>query len=388
MKPVRRLRFAVLVAGLVGSTPGAAQVVDGPPDPGAAQEAALPPGAVPVVPDSLDGVRYARIEGGDITVRFAPRDSLVAERVLEFLRTQAALPGLPADVPRGVTVALAHTPAALDALTGGVVPEWRAGVAVPSLGLLVVPTGEGTRVLSAEGRRTLRHEWAHLGLHAHMGDLRVPRWFDEGYAQWASGGFDAAEAWRLRVLVALGRTPPLDSLALAWPRSRADAESAYLLTASALTFLLRESGPRGLALFLERWRMLRSFEDAFRHTFGVTSGQFEEDWKRHVKERYGWLFVLSHSAVFWLALTLGLLVMVRVRSRYDRERMARLRAGEEPERPAYWRDEEAAGAGAGIVDPGPTEPWHDLDADAPAGDPSRSPGTRGSPDPSTGTTPS
>ena len=34
---------------------------------------------------------------------------------------------------------LAHSPAAFDTLTGGVVPEWRAGVAIPALNMLVVP---------------------------------------------------------------------------------------------------------------------------------------------------------------------------------------------------------------------------------------------------------
>lgn len=303
--------------------------------------AGTPAPASPPVADSLDGVRYGTLAASDITVRFAPRDSLVAVRVLDFLRTLEPLPGLPPDVPRGVTVVLAHSGAALDESIGGVVPEWRGGVAVPSRRLLVVPTREGTRPLDPEGRRVLLHEWAHLGLHGHLGDLRIPRWFDEGYAQWASAGFDAAEAWRLRVMVAAGNTPPLDSLTLAWPGSRTEAEAAYLLTASALTYLLGDSGSRGLALFLARWKESRSFETAFRATFGLTTSQFEEDWKRHVRDRYGWLFVLSHSAVFWLLLTLGLLVMVQFRKRYNRDRMARLRAAEEPERPAYWDGEPA-----------------------------------------------
>lgn len=305
------------------------------------------------VPATLDGTRYGTLRAPGLTVRFAPRDSLVAERVLEFLLDQTELPGLPR--PDGVTVVLAHTPEVLDALTGGLVPEWRAGVAVPSRRLLIVPTGEGPRVLDPEGRRVLRHEWAHLGLHAWLGDLRVPRWFDEGYAQWASAGFDAMEAWRLRVLLATGNAPSLDSLTLAWPRGRVEADAAYLLAASAVTYLLGDSGTRGLAIFLERWRRDRSFETAFRATFGVTTAQFEEDWRKHVKDRYGWLFVLSHSTVFWMILALVLVVMVRVRQRYNRERMARLRADEMPDQPAFWEVDDGDGGppegGAGVERP-------------------------------------
>jgi len=304
-------------------------------------------------PWTLDGVPYRDLRGARVRVVFAPGDSLVAPRVLAILEGWPALPGLPGTVPSGVTAVLTHSSAAFDELTGGRVPEWRAGVAVPDLALLVVPTGEGPRVLDPEGRTVLRHEWAHLGLHQALGDLRVPRWFDEGYAQWASGGFDAAEAWRLRLLMALGRTPPLDSLSLTWPRDRASAEAAYLLAASAVTYLLGDSGARGLEVFVERWRERRSFEAALRETFGVTSGQFEEDWRRHVKDRYGWLFVVSHSAVFWMLMALVLLLMVRARRGRNRERLARLRAGELPDRPAWWDPEAPAGPGAPPEGPDP-----------------------------------
>jgi hypothetical protein len=291
------------------------------------------------VPDTLDGAAYREIVGSDIRVRFAPRDSLVAPRVMAVLEGQLPLPGLPDELPTDVSVVLAHTPRAFDEATGGRVPEWRAGVAIPSLGLLVVPTGEGPRILDPEGRRTLRHEWAHLGLHQHLDGLRPPRWFDEGYAQWASGGWDATEAWRLRVLLALGRAPPLDSLTLAWPRDRASADAAYLLAASAVTFLVGDSGERGVEVLLSRWKESRSFDTGLRLTFGVTTGQFEEDWRRHVRERYGWLFVLSHSAIFWMLLALSLLFMARIRQVRNRERMARLRADEVPDRPEFWAKE-------------------------------------------------
>ena len=288
-------------------------------------------------PDFLDGQAYATLRGSRARVHFTSADARVAERVLELLDAQPPLPGLPEGVPIGVEVFLAHSSVAFDELTGGVVPDWRAGVAIPTENMLVMPTGEGVRVVDGEGLRTLRHEWAHLGLHAYLGDLRAPRWFDEGYAQWASGGFDVAGAWRLRVLLALGRAPPMDSLALRWPTDREQARTAYLLAASAVTYLLEEGGERGLAIFRERWRAQRSFDAAFRETFGVTRGQFEEDWKRHVRDRYGWLFLLSHSGLFWMLLALVLLLMVRGRQVHNREKLARLRASEIPDDPAYWR---------------------------------------------------
>jgi len=308
---------------------------------------AIPRAAAAQLPDvrtdTIDGVTYGALTGRRATVHFASEDSLVAERVIALLDAQRPLPGIPDTLPTGVMAVLAHTSAAFDQITGGGVPEWRAGVAIPDLDMLVIPVGEGPRILDAEGLRTLRHEWAHLGLHAYLGDLRAPRWFDEGYAQWASGGFDVMEAWRLRILLATDAAPPMDSLDLRWPQGRAQAGVAYLLAASAVSYLLESGGERGLALFLDRWREERSFDRAFRATFGVTPSQFEEDWARHVRRRYGWVFVLGHSTVFWTLLALVLLVMVGIRRRYNREKMARMRATEPPDDPAYWLEGEHRG---------------------------------------------
>ena len=326
----------------------------------AAQQA---PSARPI-PESLDGRAYEALPGRRVTVWHVADEETLAGRMLELLEGQPALPALPDSMPYGVHAVLAHSPAALDAAIGGVSPEWRAGVAVPSRNLLVIPSGEGAGILSGEGLRTLRHEWAHLGLHQFLGGLRIPRWFSEGYAEWAAGGFDAMEAWRLRVGIALGQAPAMDSLALSWPRRQDQARVAYLLAASAVTYLVEESGERGLRIFLERWRDEGSFETALRGTFGVTSGQLEEDWRAHVRSRYGWLFVLAHSSVFWLLMGVVLLYMVRVRRARNEEKLARLRAEEVPERPAYWNlepvDPRWGEGGPGLDDGATMDPDDDM----------------------------
>ena len=184
----------------------------------------------------------------------------------------------------------------------------------------------------------LRHEWAHIGLHQHLQGLRIPRWFSEGYAQWASGGWDWSEGWKLRVALARDRNP-LDSLDLSWPRDQARARTAYLLSATTIEYLVVQSSPRALEVLLRRWKEAGNFERAFRSTYGVTTAQFEEDWRRYVEGRYGWLFVLSHSAVFWMFLSLALVAMVGIRRRARREHLARLRAQDIPDQPNFWLED-------------------------------------------------
>lgn len=278
-------------------------------------------------------------------MRFTPADSLSAPRVLERLLAQPRLPALPAGYPSRAFVHLAPDEAAFRSLTGGSVPHWSGGVAIPALDVIVLPAYASRRSTPGGAGMVARHEWAHLGLHEYLEGLQVPRWFDEGYARWAEGGYDGSEAWRLRLLLALGRAPPLDSLALDWPADQASAEAAYLLAASAVAYLVEESGERGVARLLERWRAGASLDAALVSTYGVTAGQLEGDWRKWVKRRYGWLLVVSHSVLFWTFLAIALLAAGTARRRWRRERMARLRAGEPEEDPAYWLEDSEPGTG-------------------------------------------
>ena len=275
--------------------------------------------------------------GMHVIVSYVAPDSVKAARILETLETAPTLPGLPPSVPSGVRVLLAPNESAFGRLTGGRAPDWGAGVALPAQATIVLPAFASGRGRGWSDARVLRHEWAHIGLHQYLDGLRVPRWFSEGYAQWASGGWDWSEGWKLRVALARDRNP-LDSLELAWPRDQARARTAYLLSATTIEYLVVQSGPRALEVLFTRLRDTGSFERAFRSTFGVTTAQFEEDWRRYVEGRYGWLFVLSHSAVFWMFLSIALAAMVGIRRRTVRERLAHLRARDVPDHPSYWVD--------------------------------------------------
>jgi hypothetical protein len=288
------------------------------------------------------------VEAGPVTMHYWPEQEALAMHLARGVAAAPPLPALPLDIleREAVHVYLAPDAERWDSLTGGAVPEWGAGVADPYRGVIVLPTYDWVRTPLHTVQRTLRHELAHVGLQRYLGPVRTPRWFTEGYAQWAAGQWDWDSAWRLRLALASQRAPPLDSITLDWPVIAADARIAYLLSASAVAYLIDRSGERGLRIFLERWRDGQDFEAAFRTTYGRTMGQFEEDWRRHVRRQYGWGVILSHSMVFWLVAAIVLLVLFAVRRKRDRERMARLRATEIPDDPAYWVDapEDATGS--------------------------------------------
>lgn len=278
---------------------------------------------------------------GPVRLHFWPEQQPLAERVIERLRAATlSFPGLPPGVLReeGVDVWLAPDVARWDSLTGGAIPEWGAGVADPVQGLIVLPTYDWERTPPHTLQTTLVHELAHVALQRYLGPARTPRWFTEGYAQWAAGQWTVDSAWQLSLAFLGDRAPPLDSLTLDWPLAEADARLAYLLSASAVAYLVDRSGERGLRVLLERWRDRADFDSAFRATYGLTMGQFEEDWREYVKSRYGWSVFLGQTAVFWMIAAIMLVVLVFIRRRRDRARLGRLRATEPPDEPAYWEE--------------------------------------------------
>ena len=286
-------------------------------------------------PDDTSEWRF--LSGSKLTARYQGSDSLRASRALVLLESLERLPGLTGPGPR-LTVTIAPTRAAMDSLVGGRLPEWAGAVAIRERMEMIIPGGRFWPRSPYEEARVLRHEWAHLALAHEVAPLRIPRWFNEGYAEWSAGAWLDGGGWKLRVALAFGEAPQLDSIALDWPRDRVPAEVAYLLSASVVQYLVGASGTSGLEAFLAEWKRAQSFDAALRGVYGGTVAQLENDWRKWVKRRYGWLAVLADSAIFWFALSVGLLAMFVVRRRYRREQMARLRAGEPPDSPEYWRE--------------------------------------------------
>lgn len=291
---------------------------------------------VRAVPAQVAEALPLELASGDITLRFAPGDSAFAAAVLQAALGQAPFPAVSPDLPGPLIIFLPTDEATLNMLLEGRRPEWSAALALPASGWIILPSGRG----EATGRRdllgeVLRHELAHIALHRAVDGFRGPRWFVEGYAQWAAG-WSTEEGWRLRVALATNDSLSLNGLSLRWPADQAEAEIAYQLSATAVEFLARGAGERGIRVFLERWRDSGDFEGSLRRVFGFSSSQLEESWREWVKERYGWLFVVTRSGVGWGILAGVLIALVWARRRYRKDRMAELRARELPDNPDWW----------------------------------------------------
>lgn len=255
----------------------------------------------------------------------------LARRLAADGRLVAPFPGIGAGAWGGdtVTVRLVHEVERHAPPGSEVDREWVAGFALLGGDTVVVEVGTEKRSLG-ELRPVLRHELAHVALDRATGG-RAPRWLQEGYAQLASGEWGARRAWRLRFLFLREGGASLRNLSVSFPAEETAARTAYLLSYTAVRELYGLAGERGLASFFSRLRQGASVDDALRSVYGLTLAQFERKWKAAVKDRYGWLYVLSRAGLFWVVVAVAVLVVWWIRRRRTRRQLEELRREEREE---------------------------------------------------------
>ncbi len=238
---------------------------------------------------------------GHVRVVYWSGSENAATRLGEMAARWTNWPGIVEPATAPIRLILASSERQFDSLTAGRIPEWGAAATFPATRTIVVKP-------EPDFPRVLYHELAHLALHAVV--LRVPRWFDEGYAARAAGEWDRLEALRLNWALLRGVVPSLREVdrALRGPRA-GEAEASYALATSAVLLLERLGEERGLEPLIDQLRKTADFDLALRSTYQITLGQFEELWRKDLRKRYGWLLFFTSFTVFWLFVGLLLVAL-------------------------------------------------------------------------------
>jgi hypothetical protein len=206
-------------------------------------------------------------------------------------------------------------------------PErWVAGLADPEGLRIALRAGTELETL-ATLRTVFRHELAHLLIHAATGG-GAPRWLHEGYAQYAAGAWGWDDAWRIQLALFRSGSGSLRDVNLRFRSNPEDVRLAYLLSFTVVQELYTLGGDAGLAALFGSLRNGDSLDAGLRSVFGFTQEQFERRWRATVMDRYGWLYLLSRAALFWLLITVVVLTVGLRRMRHDRLRLEQMREHE------------------------------------------------------------
>jgi hypothetical protein len=256
---------------------------------------------------------------GDVTVVARKPELSVAIQLAEEASAPREWFGLGLRRPGPLRLFVVRGGERLDSLMHGRGPAWGTGFAMPRSRTIVL------RVDAGDPRQILRHELAHLALHEAI-RVRVPLWFDEGYAALASGELGRLEMLRLNLTVARGKVPGFFELDRSLRANESTAEAAYALAASAVAMLARRHPERSLTPLLTRLSDGVGFDEAVLATTGSRVARFEEEWQKDVRSRYN-LLVWGMAGGFWVLMAGVVIWAWWNRKRRDRPRREALNEG-------------------------------------------------------------
>lgn len=317
----RWLTTLLLGAALALGTPigSAALAADGP----TMQAAPEPIHTKPTVPPPAGGWwteegLYARVSG-------APEDRATVRRLADH--AARAVPAL-ADrlgVPAGGTVEIYLAPSQADfgRMQPGAPPEWADGTAWPSHGLIFL-RAPSARPGTAEPLETvLDHELVHVLLGRAFAPRPVPRWLQEGLAQYYAGEIGPEEAQAL-FTARLGGEVSLARLAGGFRGDPIQARAAYAASADLVAFVAGRHGESAIRALVARMAVGQGLEEALSGATGVPAADLEAAWRRRWEGPLPWIAALAREEVFW-GVAAGLFVVgfLRVRGR-TRRRLERM----------------------------------------------------------------
>jgi hypothetical protein len=185
-------------------------------------------------------------------------------------------------------------------------------------------------------RIILKHELCHLLLHRSIHSL--PRWLDEGVAQWASGGFaelfsEKRESYLSWAAIS-GGLISLNAMDNSFPQDEQGLVLAYEESRSLVDYIVFRYGENGITNILTALKNGKSTKDAVMISLGTPLPELEKDWRQSIRTWSAMLvFIMGniYSIIFFLAA----LATVAGYVRYRIKRRRFLEAEEEifPENP-------------------------------------------------------
>src|SRR5450432_2206486 len=208
--------------------------------------------------------------------------------------------GFPALTQVRVEIARTTGEMATFAPAGAPYPDYASGVAYAELGLVLLsltPLHPGAEQDLGE---VFRHELAHVALHDALGGQTVPRWFNEGFAVFASGEASFARMKTLSMATVGGSLIPLHDIERSFPSDETQAQVAYAEAVDVVRFLVRREDVHRFRSLIQQLREGKFFETAVLEAYGVELSTLELEWRDDVSRRYTFWPVLLSGTCFWV----------------------------------------------------------------------------------------
>ncbi len=166
---------------------------------------------------------------------------------------------------------------------------------------------------------TLKHEMCHLLLHHHIRKATLPKWMDEGVAQWVSDGMSELIMDKKRSVldevVLSGNYIRIRSLTHRFPKDKISLLLAYEESKSLVAYIHDKFGESAILALLNHLKAGDDVDAAIRNALSVSLGELESQWHRHLRRERTWfVYVASHlyDILFFLAALTAIVGFVKL----------------------------------------------------------------------------
>ena len=201
-------------------------------------------------------------------------------------------------------------------------------VAVPQKNLIVINNSK-MNVHPFTLEITLKHELCHLMLHHHISEGNLPKWLNEGIAQWSSGGIAEIIMGENRDVLKQaslsGEFISLRGLTDKFPEDERAVLLAYEESKSIVEYIIREFGASGLLQVLNHLKNGYDVDAAIFKGLSVPFYELENRWHDYLQKRTTWFTYFSnnlYNVLFFLAgliLTYGFIRFLLKKKAYKDE---------------------------------------------------------------------
>ena len=249
--------------------------------------------------------------GPEITVRYdAPLKDAAVRIASGYKKTRTDIEAkLGWRLRSDPVVVLMHSNAAFQEIAGN---KLVTAFAVAGRNLIVIDYTRMDRV-PFDLEDTFKHELTHILIHQRIGDPYLPKWLDEGVAQWASGGI--ADIMRtgdkdlLQQAVLSHRVLSLDAITSNFPASPNGLILAYEESKSFTEFIVKHYGEAQLRLLLQGLEKQGTIEQAVYDNYGVSLDMLEQTWKKELITENSWITYMADH-MYWLLFFLAALITI------------------------------------------------------------------------------
>lgn len=265
---------------------------------------------------------WKSLEDDSFQIFYQVRDSLNAVHIQKILRENffSINYEIKAELSSPVHIFIAPTESGFQRMTQHALPHWSEAVALPSRQQIIVKSPRWHRP-SQQLQTILNHELVHVLTGIATGNIRLPRWFNEGLAIYVSGDLRYIEGKELPNSVTSGKLLNLAEIDAMLSFHQLQASLAYQESFAAVKYIVDTYSHTTLPKLLANIADTGDFRHGFHKTFGFSTGRFEKEFFNYLEDKYKYSFFLDFENWLWGGMLLLFFFAVALKKYHNRKKI-------------------------------------------------------------------